>query len=50
MRALEDDLDNLAGFVAFDANHTAVRLRQQLLDSAHFRIEETLRKADQRRQ
>ncbi len=48
MRASEDDFDNLAGFVAFDANHTAVRLRQRLLDSAHFRIEEALRKADQR--
>jgi hypothetical protein len=48
MRASEDDLDNLAGFVAFDANHTAVRLRQKLLDSAHFRIQEALRKAAQR--
>jgi hypothetical protein len=47
MRASEADLDNLAGFVAFDANHTAARLRQRLLDSAHFRIEEALRKADQ---
>ncbi len=46
LRATEDDLDELAGFVAFEAYHTAVRARQRLLDSANFRIEEALRKAD----
>jgi hypothetical protein len=39
----EDDLDNLAGFVAFEANHLTDRRRQRRLDAALRKLEAALR-------
>ena len=39
----EDDLDNLVGFVAFEANHIADRRRQRRLDQVIGKLEGALR-------
>ena len=39
----EDDLDNLAGFVAFEANHLGDRRRQRRLDAVADKLEAALK-------
>jgi hypothetical protein len=39
----EDDVDNLAGFVAFEANHLTDRRRQHRLDGVLRKLEAALR-------